>query len=270
MAVRRYDDFKRFCTEFEIKHLENGVFYGDDWNHNDLKAPYSRLYIILDGEGMVTTDQGIINLKNGYAYIIPANMNFSCRSPKYLKKLYLHFSAEIIYGESVFDECSHILEMKVELDPFIKSLDHLQEENISAYYYIKGIYTHLIYSFIGKIDNRVWLNNEVLLTPKVKAIHQFLKVNLTAKIRINDIALQMNMSQSALSKFYKEATGVTLKSYIQQNLMQKAQLLLLTSTKSIQEIAYELGYDDALYFTRVFSKWNCQSPTKYRLKNRII
>jgi YesN/AraC family two-component response regulator len=46
--------------------------------------------------------------------------------------------------------------------------------------------------------------------------------------------------------------------------------MLLTTSKSIQEIAYELGYDDALYFSRVFKKRIGVSPTTYRANNRVV
>ena len=43
---------------------------------------------------------------------------------------------------------------------------------------------------------------------------------------------------------------------------------LENSTKNIAEISSEVGYENALYFSRLFRKYVGMTPTQYRKKNR--
>jgi len=48
--------------------------------------------------------------------------------------------------------------------------------------------------------------------------------------------------------------GLPLKSYLTQILVQMARELIGSTDISIQQVAYELGYDDPYYFSRAFKK----------------
>ena len=43
---------------------------------------------------------------------------------------------------------------------------------------------------------------------------------------------------------------------------------LENSAKNISEISNEVGYDNALYFSRLFRKYTGMTPTEYRKRNR--
>jgi AraC-like DNA-binding protein len=46
--------------------------------------------------------------------------------------------------------------------------------------------------------------------------------------------------------------------------MERAQYLLLTSRASVKQVASEVGFPDAAYFTRAFARWCGKTPTRYR------
>ena len=43
---------------------------------------------------------------------------------------------------------------------------------------------------------------------------------------------------------------------------------LENSSKNIAEISSEIGYENALYFSRLFKKYTCMTPTEYRKRNK--
>ena len=55
--------------------------------------------------------------------------------------------------------------------------------------------------------------------------------------------------------------------HIHQRIILEAKRLLYHSSKSIKEIAGELGYDDYSYFTRLFVKTTGMTPLAFRTKN---
>lgn len=77
----------------------------------------------------------------------------------------------------------------------------------------------------------------------------------------------LNISTPYLNECVKNATGHSVSFHIQQRVVLEAKRLLCHSSKSIKEIAAELGYDDYSYFTRLFAKHTGISPLAFRNKN---
>jgi AraC-like DNA-binding protein len=67
---------------------------------------------------------------------------------------------------------------------------------------------------------------------------------------------------------FKEQTGYSPIDYFIRLRMHQACQLLDTSQLSVKRIAAALGYDDPLYFSRVFKGVNDISPTEYRLMRK--
>jgi len=269
MAVKRYSDFQKVSNSINIEFIEYGLFCGTDWEYQDLKAPFTRLYLVLEGSAEIILQDRLVTIETGFAYIVPSNMNFSCRTPKYLKKLYVHFNGEQHYSTSIFDTVNDIMKLSIPLDRYNRFYTILEEERRESYWEIKGEYTALIYRFISTFENQCMHEGRVELTPDIIELLSYMRQSLSAKMRTSDLANHLNISQSMLSKRFKSCTGISLKQYIQQQLMQQAQVSLIGTNKSIKEIASDLRYEDALYFSRVFSQWVGESPSSYRDKNRL-
>ena len=90
--------------------------------------------------------------------------------------------------------------------------------------------------------------------------------NLHAGLRIQEIADSLHTTTSLLSRTFRQDTGLGLKEYMEQMLMQKARLLLLYTNRPINKISEELGFSDAFYFSRFFKKREKLSPREYRLQ----
>ncbi len=270
MPLIRQFEFEEFCNSVDFNIIENGIFFGDDWEFDELHAPYNRLYIVLEGEGEMKISGKSKTIKAGYAYIVPAGMSFSCHTPRHLKKLYSHFTIHRLFDTGLFEKSEEILEMKIKTENYTPYYDALIKKDTSLYYTIKGAYIHLIYSFISKYQLDTFKSDYLSLSPQLKKLYDLLKINITAKTKTADLAKNLNLSQSMLSKMYKFETGHTLKWFLQQKLNQKAQLMLLTTAKSISQISFELEYDDPLYFSRAFKKWSGDSPRLYREKHKML
>jgi len=58
--------------------------------------------------------------------------------------------------------------------------------------------------------------------------------------------------------------GLSPKEYILTNKMNLAKQLLYQTDLSIKEISVEIGYDDQLYFSRIFRKRTGYTPSEYK------
>ncbi|KAA2224053.1 helix-turn-helix domain-containing protein [Chryseobacterium sediminis] len=74
----------------------------------------------------------------------------------------------------------------------------------------------------------------------------------------------LNITRGYLTEAVREATGKPAQHWIHQEILIEAKRLLVFTNLSIKEIAYELGYSDHTYFSRLFSKLEDQSPSEFR------
>ena len=75
---------------------------------------------------------------------------------------------------------------------------------------------------------------------------------------------QLHLSANYFGDLIKKETGKSAQKYIQQKTMEVAKALLSTTSKSISEIAYHLGYQYPQYFSRAFKKVVGKTPNEFR------
>jgi AraC-like DNA-binding protein len=80
------------------------------------------------------------------------------------------------------------------------------------------------------------------------------ETHLTEQHDVHIIAEKLAMTTSSLYGVVKEFSGVSPKEWMTNRLMLEAQRRLQYSTLSVKELAYELGFNDPDYFSRLFKK----------------
>ena len=95
---------------------------------------------------------------------------------------------------------------------------------------------------------------------------EYLKNHFSERITLEALAAMEHISASYLSRKFKQRTGVTVVTYINQLRMERAQQLLMASTLNIDEIAYQTGFESPKYFYRVFKSITGESPANFRKK----
>ena len=83
-------------------------------------------------------------------------------------------------------------------------------------------------------------------------------------ICIEDYAREHHMSTSWFIRNFKQYTGVTPMQYIVSIRIYNAEALLQNDHYNITEISNIIGYDNPLYFSRLFKKVKGLSPSEYR------
>lgn len=88
----------------------------------------------------------------------------------------------------------------------------------------------------------------------------FMQKNLNKHIKISNIANHVQLSESHLSKIFRNKTGSSPIDYFISLKMQEAIRLLTNKSLRIKEVAFALGYEDPFYFSRLFKKHIGSSP----------
>ncbi|TWO33445.1 AraC family transcriptional regulator [Seonamhaeicola sediminis] len=98
----------------------------------------------------------------------------------------------------------------------------------------------------------------------VNSIIKYLLNNLDKKFTLDEIASKFNYSKSYLHTKFKAKTGYPLLVFFNLKKVQKACELLNYTDLSIKEISFKVGYEDPLYFSRIFKNFMEKSPRNYR------
>lgn len=101
-----------------------------------------------------------------------------------------------------------------------------------------------------------------------RALHYF-KQNFNKEISVQNYAREHLMASDWFIKCFKKIMKVTPMKYILSLRISTAKEYLEKTNKNIAEISNAVGYDNPLYFSRVFKKYTSLSPTEYkkRVKN---
>ena len=104
-------------------------------------------------------------------------------------------------------------------------------------------------------------NDEAILMAQ-----QFIEDNYQDKISIEKLSAEVNIGRRSFDRRFIKATGLTPLDYLQRVKMEAAKKMFETTRKTVNEIMYEVGYNDAKAFRDVFSRVTSLSPVDYKLK----
>jgi len=83
-------------------------------------------------------------------------------------------------------------------------------------------------------------------------------------LKFEDLAEASNLSPTTMRRLFHESFGCSPMAYLQQLRVKKAMLMLADPSRSVGDIAFETGFNDSGYFTRVFKKETGETPREFR------
>jgi AraC-like DNA-binding protein len=104
------------------------------------------------------------------------------------------------------------------------------------------------------------LNNNLSKFIEFKLV---VETHLTEQPSVNAIAEKLALTTNSLYRIVKEYSGSSPKDFLTNRLMIEAQRKLNYSSLSVKELAYELGFNDPDYFSRLFKKCTGKSVREF-------
>jgi len=96
----------------------------------------------------------------------------------------------------------------------------------------------------------------------------FLQQNYSAAVGVEQASEHIGISRSHLYRAFQTEFGCSPSSYLTSYRIQRAKQLLKHSDLAVGVVAASVGFEDPLYFSRVFRRETGVSPSEYRHKNR--
>ncbi|WP_162852759.1 helix-turn-helix domain-containing protein [Dinghuibacter silviterrae] len=112
------------------------------------------------------------------------------------------------------------------------------------------------------------IGKESIYHPTIEKFNELLDQHASKERTVRFYADALNVHPAHLNFLVKKYNGMNAKKTIDNRVFMEAQSLLATTSWSVKEIAHQLGFSDANYFSAFFQKMAGMSTTAYRAKAR--
>lgn len=256
-------------------------FYPNASNHYRLrKTSEANQYVFIycfDGEGWFDINGLKQKVSSNQFFILPKGKAHAYgTSPLKTWTIYwIHFDGE--QADFFADGFEKPFEISPEKDSRIEDRLRMFEEIFSTLrngysktnlHYTSTLFFHFLGSvkFLNSFRSATATETQTRDTTE-EAIH-FMRENISKRLTLNEIATFVGLSPSHFTTVFKEKTGYTPLNYLIQLKTQEACHLLDFTNYKVNQISQMIGYDDPLYFSRLFTKIMGVNPRTYRAKKK--
>ena len=156
-----------------------------------------------------------------------------------------------------------------EKEAFYKEYQNLNRNmKTSVQFETQGIILILLSRFIESI------RYSAIQNPKIPSVvldaMNYIQLNLNKTITVTELAEKANQNRDYFSREFLKHTGKRPLAYIHEKRIERAQYLIVTTNKTLLDIATETGFNNLPHFTKVFKKHLNSTPGAYRKQNLQI
>ena len=229
------------------------------------------LHYIISGKGYLETNQCTYPLKAGESFLIfPQTEVLYYPDPK--------DPWEYIWVDFRGEECSRLLHMtklsqqhpvtaasEADLEPFFHMNAYtgmLPYERERANAKLRLLMSYYIEYYPA--------DNPASRTDYVALAKEYIENNYwKASLTVSQVATYVKIERTYLFRLFKEAEGMSISGYLTAYRIKRACNLLEASDLSIKSIACSVGFEDQLYFSKLFKKVTACTPSDYR-RNQMV
>lgn len=235
------------------------------------KAKYGQHHYHFGEGGLVFTAPGQVfekprsNKSKGRILLIHSDFFLSYSLSKKIKQLGFFTYAT--------DEALHLSEKEKEtIFSLFKIVDDELNSRIDDFSHDVIIsQIELLLNYSSRFYKRQFITHKAVHTDLVAKFETILESHFTPEIALQNktpsvqyIAEQLNVSANYLSDLLRTLTGLNTQQHIHNRLIESAKAILSTTTLSVSEIAYQLGFDYPQSFSRLFKTKTSLTPLAFR------
>lgn len=281
MDVNLYD---KINYSFLIQKLKVKGVYNMSYRH--YHDAYEIYYLLQGERNYFIKDRTYTIAKNNLVFINMNDLHSTVDTKKgkiFYERILITFKKEFldsILTPLVEKELSNLLKldsgvisMNFDENCLIEKLffKMLKEENSklpNSRLYTKTLLLQLLITINRCVMNSTKMPRNELKNENIFKIVRYLNSNYANKISLHSLCDKFFMSESYLSRSFKNVTGFNIINYLNIIRIKETQKLLIDSNKNVTEIAYKVGYNSITNFERVFKSITSISPLTYRKINK--
>ena len=243
--------------------LDGYAVTDENWRQNEMHSPYSRLYYVIDGEGVFLYRGKEIKIEPGYAYFAPTGVPYGFHGTPSVKKLFFHINVIKPDGYDLFSSPDmRITRIKYGIDEIRRLVELYRSEDPIRLLLLKAQIWGTVMEFATK--SLIYETRTSQYSKTILSAITYIRENLSAGLTQKQVADALFSSVSSLSERFKREMGTSVATYIEDLVMFEACKMLAADGKTIGEISAALGYCDQFYFSRRFTRRFSVTPREYR------
>lgn len=248
-------------TEFELNYVGNAA--GAQRIVGDSIEEIGDLDLCLIGSDHIEHAWMTHKCKSKEIHEIMFQFHKDMYSSQMLRKRQFHSVAVMLENakKGVVFSREAIINIKPQLEK-ISKLD-------SGYYSVIDLYSVLYELSLDKnmrtLSSSTFSNEEEASeSRRIQKVINYLQHNFHKDLHLIDLAKFVNMHEKSFARFLKLRTGKSFIEYLNDLRLGFATRLLIDTTKTISEIAYECGFKNMSNFNRIFRKKKACTPSEFR------
>lgn len=221
--------------------------------------PYYRLYYITDSDAVLVLREKELPLLAGNLYFIPSFQVTDGRC-NHLSHYYLHFSPELTVNNIIeyYKPTECVKADGSEAMLFETMIDAKKKDTPWSKLALHSAFKLILSRFFNSKDTNK--KNILRFMPTL----EYIESNIRRKITLPQLAATLNLEQVYFANIFKQSFQISPLQYVIGKKIDLARVMLATGNLSIKEIAFALGFDNELYFSRLFKQKTSFTPSYYR------
>ncbi len=247
-------------------------YYKQALNHTMSRNKHDDYLIIycLDGEGKLTINNQIHTVKAGDIICLPKGVAHAYKASEATPWTiyWVHFSgdkSEDFIDYLAINSNNYVFPLGIHsrLTSDFESLLECRQYsyNINAFVHTASLLRQIL-THIAQLQPLA--KQQAAHNFDLERVHSLMQARVHEQLELEALAETVSLSKFHFIKKYKELTGTTPINHFIHLKVERACHLLDVTTKSINEISFAVGYEDAYYFSRIFKKIMGISPSQYR------
>ena len=153
---------------------------------------------------------------------------------------------------------------------FYSMLPYLTQQTPPSEELLELKFRELIFNILSNPANASLLSYICSISDCSKPpLHEIMEANYMFNLSLEEFSKIAHRSLASFKREFAELFGITPGRWLAQKRLQHAQMLLQTSEKNINEIAYQSGFENNTHFSRVFKEKFGVAPLQYRKRNLV-
>lgn len=238
------------------------------------------IYYLIQGERMMTIEDRKYAVRKGdLVFIAPGENHKSCEAGSYEHERYvINFEEGFLKPDqeeldllSIFRCENNVMSLNLNEQNYILNLMSRMNKEYERKQYgykalVRSLLTELLIFAVRYYQYLESYPPEQLkpLEDKVMKAVEYIRNHYMQDISLVSLARHLFISANYLSKIFKDTTGYTFISYLNNVRIKESQRLLKETSLSIEQIARKVGYGSATHFERVFKNHTGTTPIKFR------
>ena len=297
VEIRSISDLNKMLNQEDPMHPLIGVLDFSKIDHSrygEMKVSMGFYSIMLKNlcPGAMRYGRNYYDFQEGSLFFTAPNQVIGIEDPDETQDVYgwaLVFHPELLRGTtlgakmkdysffsySVF-EALHLSEKeKAKLNEIVEDIQNELEQNIDKHSQTLIVSTlELLLNYCNRYYDRQFITRKASNKDTISDFEGILSDYFQSEElqglgfpSVKYFAEQLHLSPNYLSDLLKKETGKNGTEHIQYHVIELAKDKLLSSSSSVSEIAYNLGFDYPQYFSKMFKKIAGKTPAEYRNLN---